>query len=879
MAQAPNGRSDRAKAVLSKLNWVLSLTRLGLFSERLIRAFWPVWSILFVLSAALMMGVQDGLSVETVWAGAVLGLVALLYFVWRGLRQMSLPSRQEALWRLDDTLPGRPVQSLLDQPALKQSDPATLAIWQAHQNRMAERAATARAPRPNWDVSHLDPFGLRFTALLGLCVALLFGSVNRVTSVAAMTPGGAQPGVALASWEGWITPPAYTGLPALYLADLPQGVLEVPENSQITLRLYGEIGALTVGETVSARTEVPSAADPVQTFLVKQDGMLEIAGESGGRWDVSMVADTPPELTFVGEPTASGLGEMSVPFTAVDDYAVVSGTAQLTLDLARVERIYGRVPDPEDLTPVDLQLPLPITGKRQFFNETLIDDFSAHRWAHLPVQLTLQINDAAGQMSAPRQIFFELPARQFFDPMANALVEMRRDLLWSRENGPRVAQLMRAISHRPDEGVFRKDKDYLRLRTILRHLERVLPAGIPDEDLTSIAEELWAFAMELEEGDLDDAFERMAQAQERLREAMRNGASAEEIQRLMQELREATNDYMRQLAQQNQGEGGEDGDSQTAQQQQSQNEMEMSQSDLQRMMDMIQELMEQGRMAEAQQALEEFQRMMENMQVTEGGQSGSQAMQDLGQALRDQQGLSDQAFRELQEQFNPDGQPGQPGQEGQGTQGQGFSSGQSSGRSEGQQGGGTGQSDTGQSGTGQDQTGQGQNGEGTPGESDLEGSLAEQQRQLRQEIERQQSQLPGAGTPEGDAARESLDRAGEAMDGAEEALRNNDLAEAIDRQSEAMEALREGMRNLGEAFATNEDGSIDDSMDTSGSSLDPLGRTPGQRGGVGTEDGLLQGEDVYRRAQDLLEEIRRRAGDSERPEIERNYLKRLLERF
>jgi hypothetical protein len=161
----------------------------------------------------------------------------------------------------------------------------------------------------------------------------------------------------------------------------------------------------------------------------------------------------------------------------------------------------------------------------------------------------------------------------------------------------------------------------------------------------------------------------------------------------------------------------------------------------------------------------------------------------------------------------------------------------------------------------------------------LEGSLAEQQRRLRQEIERQQSQLPGAGTPEGDAARESLDRAGEAMDGAEEALRNNDLAEAIDRQSEAMEALREGMRNLGEAFATNEDGSIDDSMDTSGSSLDPLGRTPGQRGGIDTEDGLLQGEDVYRRAQDLLEEIRRRAGDGERPEIERNYLKRLLERF
>ena len=41
-----------------------------------------------------------------------------------------------------------------------------------------------------------------------------------------------------------------------------------------------------------------------------------------------------------------------------------------------------------------------------------------------------------------------------------------------------------------------------------------------------------------------------------------------------------------------------------------------------------------------------------------------------------------------------------------------------------------------------------------------------------------------------------LERAEGAMDGAEDALRDGDLAEAIDRQAEAMEALREGMRNI-----------------------------------------------------------------------------------
>jgi uncharacterized membrane protein YccC len=63
-----------------------------------------------------------------------------------------------------------------------------------------------------------------------------------------------------------------------------------------------------------------------------------------------------------------------------------------------------------------------------------------------------------------------------------------------------------------------------------------------------VAEILWNAALFLEEGDLDDALERLRQAQERLSEAMRQGASDEEIAQLMQELREAMNDYMRQLA-------------------------------------------------------------------------------------------------------------------------------------------------------------------------------------------------------------------------------------------------------------------------------------------------------------------------------------------
>ncbi len=367
--------------------------------------------------------------------------------------------------------------------------------------------------------------------------------------------------------------------------------------------------------------------------------------------------------------------------------------------------------------------------------------------------------------------------------MAAAVIEQRRDLLWSRQNAPRVAQILRAVSHRPDE-VFRSETAYLRLRVILRRLERLSEHGLSSEHQAELAQALWDLAVLLEEGDLGDALERLRRAQDRLSEAMKNGASDQEIAELMQELRDATDDYLRQLSRLAQEEGNPEG------MQPSDGAMQMTQDDLQRMMDRIQELMEQGRMAEAQQALEQLQRLMENMRVTQGqlgqgGQSeGQQAMEGLAETLREQQGLSDQAFRDLQEQFDPGAQAGD--------------SQQNEGRSGGQ---GRGQSHEGQAGRGQGAGDPPSGADGRePGEG-LEGSLADRQQALREELGRQQGRLPGAGTPEGDAARDALDRAGRAMDGAEDALRQDDYAEAIDQQSEAMEALREGMRALGEAMA------------------------------------------------------------------------------
>jgi uncharacterized protein (TIGR02302 family) len=889
---------------LRRLAWPLRLTRAGMVAERITRGFWPVWTLLFAIIAALAFGLHDWLPVEILWFGTVATLGALLWSMVRGVRRFRWPTRAEALARLDANLPGRPIAALTDAQALGSGDAGSLAVWRAHVARMAERAAQARAKAPDLSLSTRDPFALRYVALTALVIAFIFGSIWRIAEAPKLVGAGGVAGAAAGpSWEGWAEPPAYTGKPSLYLNTVDAANLSLPEGSHVILRLYGKLGSIPVEETVSDAlqdaAEGAAAADStVQSleFDAVRSGKISIGGAAGREWQVAILPDDAPSVTVDGKVMRDADGTMSQPFTATDDYAVASGRAVIELDLAKVDRRYGLAAKPEAREALTFDLPLPITGSRAQFSETLVEDASKHAWSNQPVRMTFEVTDGRGQTGHSETVDLELPGRRFFDPVANAVVELRRDMLWTRDNGARSAQLLHAMTNRP-EGLLKNERAYLMLRVAMRRLDASLAQGpLSAEMRDETAEALWAIALLIEDGGLSNALERMQQAQERLSEAIRNGASPAEIQKLMDELRQATDDYIRKLAENTERKGADEPNQQADAGQQ------ITGDQLQQMMDEIQKLMEEGRMAEAQELLDQLSRMMENLRVTEGqngqGQQqqgpGDQAMNSLRDTLRGQQGLSDETFRDLQRQFgNPEGgqrpgqqgqqqgqqgqQPGQDGQRGQGNQqGQGDQQGQ-----DGQQGNQPGQpgQDGGQAqnGTGGDQ---GQNGTAqTPG-----GSLAERQNALREMLRRQQGNLPGDPSPERDAAKQALDDAGRAMDGAEEALRRGDTAGAIENQADAIENLREGMRNLGEALAQNQDGTTSQQGQAVREAnrdmpRDPLGRTTGQSGRVGTDESMLQGEDVYRRARNILDEIRRRSGDHTRPTPELDYLKRLLDRF
>lgn len=823
--------------------------------ERLLRAFWPLGSLAAALWAALAFGAAEVLPRFALVVLVALAASAALALAWRGMRGLRWPSRAEALARVDAGLPGRPLAALADRPALGRDDPGALAVWAAHLERMRRRAAAARATPPDLRLARFDPWALRLAALAALIAAAVFARSDAVSSLgAALAPSGAAAVASGPSFEAWAEPPAYTARPTLYLPEVPsEPAVSVPQGTRITVRVYGDAARFALEQSVGggasgAAAALAPAADgiAVASFDVVASGSVALVedGDPLAAWSFVMQPDAPPEIDLAEPLGRAPTGETQLAWRASDDHGVVAARAEVALDLAAVDRRHGLAAAPAPREPLLVDLPLPMTRAAQEVTDTLVEDFSKHPFAGLPVTITLVAEDAIGQQGRREDITAVLPARRFYDPVAAALIEQRRDLLWTADNAHRVIKVLRAVTWRP-EGAFDNERAYLATRIAIRRLAAA--ADRPDNAaaVDEVAEMLWRAALLLEEGSLGDAAERLARARERLREALRSDASDEEIAQLMDELRQATRDYMQQLAE----EAIRNGDRQQAQRPPP--GQTMTQDQIQELMDRIQELSEQGRRAEAEALLEMLQQLLENMEMQlaesgegQGGQQGAQgegeqSMQDLGDALREQQDLADDSFQELQRQFR-EGRGQQPG-------------------------------------GGAESEGQGRGQGGAPGGEDL----ADRQDALRRLTEELQRGLPDQA---GEAAREALRGAERSMGEAEGALRDGDTAGALDRQADAIEGLREGLREMARDMRQAEAGQPGGQSGPEGEAFsdgrnDPLGRPLGSRGDVGANEEMVPDADAAARARGLLDEIRRRSGEQARPQIELDYLRRLLDRF
>lgn len=827
----------------------------ALLWETAVGVLWPAVVIPGLFAALALFGLWERLGDPARAAAYATAIIWAGVFIWRGARRARWPGRESALRRVEEDtgLHGRPFESLSDAPVT--ADPAGRALWRAHQARMRAALAGVRARRPKAALANADRFAVRGALVLLLGAgAIAAGPATMVRLGDAFGFAPLAPINANLRVEAWIDPPDYTGRAPIFLTTGP-GVQEVsaPAGSTFVARLAGARRAPkldVVGPRGRERTpfeRVGPGAHEARAVL-NQDADVRVPGAARAAWRVDVAPDEPPRIAILGDPEPGPRQELTFVYILEDDYGATDVTLQVRLAAPKD----GESRESEDAAPYETALTLPPGGRAEA--EKAEVDLTEHPWAGREVEVTLEAGDAVGGVGVSGLRRLVLPERVFVDPLARAVAEQRRTLVrsdaaYAADPGAGPANLTAADARKKPPFRMSDPDNLARAPDAVKEVERGLdlmslaPEWFADDlsvqlaldyavsrlkqardraGLDGLEDVLWDAALRAEGGEVADAERALRAAEKALADALARGDPAAEIERLTQAYQEAVDRYLDALRQQALEEGRvmdefASGDS-------------MSQDEIEQMLQALRDLAATGSRDEARRLLQALSEMLRNMQMTlAAGPGGNgemeqdkelrESLEQLGDLIGRQRGLMDDTF----------------------------------------------------------------NAERLPeGEARPTDDLAEDQGDLRETLEALRGALD---EQSGAGGSEALEEAERAMEMAENALGEGDAETAGEAQSRALEGLREGAEALAREAIERARRRAGLAGQAEGEQSDSDGRDPfGRRsGGAGFDTGG-DGDDVpsemeRRRAREILDELRRRAGERDRGQDELDYIKRLLDRF
>ena len=538
------------------------MTRAALWWERLWPAIWPALGILGVYLAAGLLDLPLALPPWPRLALAVLVLVAMAGVLALRLRRLNAPTAAEIDRRLErrSGLRHTPLATLADQPAAQDAD--TMALWALHQARMRRQIAGLRVPGPSPGLPGRDRRALRIGLAVGLvaCALVAGPALPERLRRALLPPLPAIPAGPVPELRAWMTPPAYTGVAPLFL-DPKGGPVAVPVGAKLAVNLTGstEAPALTLA-AASLPFRALGAGSWQADGEIAASGPLVVGHRAGpmAQWQVTAIPDRPPEAAFpelpaAGPPAGQAGRALRLPWQVSDDYGVTALQAELRL-VARPEAVAHAIP-----------IPLP-GGTPKQARGAAQQDLTAHPWAGLPVRIRLVATDAPGHTGSSAEAELTLPERSFANPVARALVAIRRQLSLTPEARDPAAVALDGLALHP-EAFDRNAGVQLNIAAIAALLRR---DGGPDPVAEAQAR-LWALALSLEENATDRTASALEAARQALREAIERQDKAQapdaspeardaartELDRRTQELQDAIARHLQALAEQARRDGTE----------------------------------------------------------------------------------------------------------------------------------------------------------------------------------------------------------------------------------------------------------------------------------------------------------------------------------
>lgn len=816
------------------LDGQLWLARGALFWEKL----WPgLWPALGVIGVFLVFALFDALPSLPAWAhGVALALfaAALIGALWHGLRQIDLPGFGAARRRIETVtgLAHRPLDTLRDKIAAGANDPAAAALWELHQRRARASIERLRVGLPQPGLAKRDPYALRAALLLLLGVGAIVSWGDGQARIArALLPGSGAPAAQLAL-DVWITPPSYTGLAPIHLARRgapnlvvngtagEDGPIAIPVGSTVLAQLQGgrKVPNLSLGEFARS-------FDAVDSGSFRLSAPIETVGDGTQRLSVTQngkeIAGWPAIVLADNDPEIA----MPAPPARTERGALrLSYEGSDDYGIVSLQAVVRRASTGDGIGTQPLALDMPVSSRNaKTIKGSGFHDLTAHPWAGLPVTLQLVAKDALGQVAVTELMPFVLPERDFQHPVARAIIELRKLLALSPRNREAVRNGLTDIAEAPQ--AFGNDTVvFLALRSAAARLRY---GG--DETIASAQSLLWDTALRIEDGRMSLVERELRDLQNQLQQALQRNAPQNEIDRLINQLQQAMNRMIQEMLRNAQNMPPQ-------QMPYDPNARYVTSDELQRMLEAAREMARNGDMDGARELLAQLQQMLESLQSGQYAQSQQQMQQQqqANEMMRQMQELM-RRQRELMEQTYRDAQ----GQRGQNQQGQ--------------------------------------NQQGQQGQAEQEAL-----RRMLGDMMRQLGEMGGQ-IPEG------FGNAERSMNDAGQALGSGQPGQALGPQANALEQLQQGagqmmqqlQQMMGQGQGPGQPGGPQQPRAGDPRSFDPLGRQPPSSNTAGEDTlgrGLPSAGDMMR-SREILEELRKRAGEAERPKLELDYIDRLLRRF
>jgi len=576
-----------------------------LWIEALSLAAWP---LLAAIAAILAIGLLGLPALLPAWlhiallAAAAAGLGLL---VTRGVAGFRRPADADAEHRLeqDSGLKHRPFASLRDLPS-ETAQPAQLHLWRLHQARARAAIAGVRLGPPRPLLAMHDPFALRAAALLVLISATIIAGPQAPGRLAAfLFPG--LPDVfttATPTIQAWLEPPAYTGLPPIFL---PQagGDVTAPTGSRLTISITGlrRSPALTIAGTTVTLDPIGADSFSASTKLTA-GGTISIGRffSTLARWHLSLLPNEAPVAGWPALPGRAGTSlSTKLPWQVRQRWGVAALQAEL-------------LPQGHPaLTPLVVPLPLPGTPKSATGSATT--DLSANPYAGLTMTGRLVVRDVSGQTGQSPPVDFVLPARSFRHPLARAIADLRRRLALNPDHPQDAADDLSALAEAPQE----RPVPGLAPSAITLNMAAIAALLAPDPAHPRLAAaaiaqaqaRLWTLALALD-GALPDASARaLAEARDDLKRGLDDRSHGRltdrDLARRLDALRDALDKRLADIARQAMQKG--------AIQKFDPNTQHLSSPAMDRLIRQLQKALEEGRMADARDRMAELERMMDQL--------------------------------------------------------------------------------------------------------------------------------------------------------------------------------------------------------------------------------------------------------------------------